>query len=659
MTSRLLAVSLAALCTVAGTLPVAAQTPSPAPSSPAQKSKPRQKTAPAPVPNAEANVAADPEAEARRTTAVLLVNSLADDAREFRDLTLRARVQAQVAELLWETESERARALFRRAWDAAVVADRENERRRDEEIAAQLKSRGNAVTADLPALRSEVLRAAARRDPKLGEEFLARMEEEKKREEEEAANKSGAGSTPTASNELPASLSHRLGFATELLQEGDTERALQFAAPALEYLTQQTISFLTLLRPKNAAVADRYYAALINRAAVDPTADANTVSLLATYAFTPGLFITASRSGGLSSQSSDMLPAPTLAPALRAAFFRVASAILLRPLPPPDQDRTTAGRFGTHFIAARLLPLFDQHSPDTAALLSARIANLAQELPENRRNPNRSFLTQGLVPGSPPAGSVAARAADDDTPGTLDEIERRLRPDMSADERDALYARAAIRAGARGDIRGRDFASKIADEDLRRQVRAYVDFDLVRGARSKGDAQETLRLAQTSEFQHLKRVWAYTEAAHLMAQTDAGRAVEILEAAGEEAHRIDPSDPNRPRAFVAIATRMAEVNRPRAWEVMSEVVKSANAAEAFTGADGHIVSIVRGKNFTNSTDPRIQTFDLTGLFRTLALDDLNRAVDLARSFTHESPRAVATIAAARAVLDKQRPRPAR
>jgi hypothetical protein len=656
MRSRLLAVSLACVCASAGALPVAAQT---TPASPAPKSQTRKTTPVAPVSKADA-AAVDPEAEARRTTAVLLVNSLADDAREFRDLSLRARVQAQIAELLWETDGERARALFRRAWDAASVADRENERRRDEEIAAQLKTRGNAVTASIPALRSEVLRAAARRDPKLGEEFLARMDEEKRREEEEAANRSGGAgtSTPTASNELPASLAHRLGFATELLQEGHTERALQFAAPALEYISLQTISFLVRLRPKNATAADRYYAALINRAAANPLADANTVSLLATYAFTPGLFVTVTRNGGTSSMSGDTQPAPNLPPALRAAFFRVASAILLRPLPPPDQDRTTAGRTGTHFIATRLLPLFEQHSPETAALLSARIANLAQEVPENRRNYSRGLLNQGLTPDAPPAGSLAARAAEDDAPTTFDDIERRLRPDMTADQRDEVYARAALRAGARGDLRGRDFASKIADENLRRQVRAYVDFDLVRGMRSKGDAQETLKLAQSSEFEHLKRVWAYTEAAHLTGQTDAGRAVEILEAAGEEAHRIDPADPARPRAFVAIATRMAEVNRPRAWEVMSEVVKSANGSEAFTGEDGHIVSIVRGKNFTNSTDPRIQTFDLTGLFRTLALDDLNRAIDLARSFTHESPRAVATIAAARAILDKPRPRPA-
>jgi hypothetical protein len=70
-------------------------------------------------------VAADPLADARRTMASSLLTSLADEARSFRDLALRARVQARAADALWDTEPENARALFRRAWDSAQSADEE------------------------------------------------------------------------------------------------------------------------------------------------------------------------------------------------------------------------------------------------------------------------------------------------------------------------------------------------------------------------------------------------------------------------------------------------------------------------------------------------------------------------------------------------------
>ena len=634
---------LAVLCLVTSALPAAPQTVNAS-----QTSPPKTKRAAA----SDASPTPDPAAEVRRTTAILLINSLADDARNFRDLTLRARVQMQVAEMLWETETKRARTLFRRAWEAAVVADRENARRRDEDMQEQLKTRGAAVFSDIPNLRAEVLRLAARRDPKLGEEFFKQMDEEKKRAEEEAASRPDTAAARSDNPELLASLHERLGLATELLQEGDVERAMQFAGPALDYLTMSTIAFLSLLRTKNAASADEHYAALLNKAAANPLSDANTVSLLSSYAFTPGLFITASRGGGLGSSRRDSQPAPNLSPALRAAFFRVASQVLLRPLAPPDQDRTSAGRFGTHFIASRLLPLFEQYAPDVAPLLNARIATLAQELPERRRNPNREMLTEGLVPAASPDGAPPPPPREE-TPETLDDVERQIKPDTTADQRDQIYMSAAMRAASKRDIRARDFAGKIEDADLRKQVRAYVDFDLVRGALAKNDAQETIRLAQTSEFPHVKRVWAYTEAARLLSKTDPARAIEILEVAGEDAHRIDPADPDRPRALVAIVTQMAELNRSRAWEVMSEVVKAANAAEEFTGEDGRIISQVKGKHSSSITDPRVTAFDLTGIFRTLAQDDLNRSIEFARSFIGDAPRATATLAIAHAVLDKK------
>src|SRR5918912_1368548 len=85
----------------------------------------------------------DPMAEIRRTTAISLVNTLADDARMFRDPMLRSRVQARAADALWDTDKERARALFRRAWDEAEAADDEADRRVEEERQRQMRERGS------------------------------------------------------------------------------------------------------------------------------------------------------------------------------------------------------------------------------------------------------------------------------------------------------------------------------------------------------------------------------------------------------------------------------------------------------------------------------------------------------------------------------------
>src|SRR3982751_2875473 len=141
---------------------------------------------------------ADAEAAQQRTIAISLVTNLADEARSFKDQTRRARVQARAADVLWDTDPERARELFRRAWEAAEIVDAEAAKKRAEEMKRLQDSGEPVVLRGGPDLRSEVLRLVAKRDRKLGEEFLKALDEaaEKTRSETEAdqrRNNSGAG----------------------------------------------------------------------------------------------------------------------------------------------------------------------------------------------------------------------------------------------------------------------------------------------------------------------------------------------------------------------------------------------------------------------------------------------------------------------------------
>ena len=95
---------------------------------------------------------------------------------------------------------------------------------------------------------------------------------------------------------------------------------MQFADPALIRATTGTIQFLVALREKNATAADQRFAALLAIADADPTSDANTVSLCASYAFTPSIYLVVSQTGIPSSFSMLPRPAPDLAPALSNNF---------------------------------------------------------------------------------------------------------------------------------------------------------------------------------------------------------------------------------------------------------------------------------------------------------------------------------------------------
>src|SRR5207248_10033337 len=136
----------------------------------------------------------------RRANAQSLLINLAADARNFNDATVRARAQARIADALWETDRERSRAMFRSAWDAAEVADAENQERVQEDIRQQQArtGRGGYVIASPPNLRREVLEFAAKRDQKLGEELLAKYKEQKARE---AADERNRRPNPFGTNE--------------------------------------------------------------------------------------------------------------------------------------------------------------------------------------------------------------------------------------------------------------------------------------------------------------------------------------------------------------------------------------------------------------------------------------------------------------------------
>ncbi|MDQ3687868.1 MAG: hypothetical protein M3430_20010, partial [Acidobacteriota bacterium] len=573
--------------------------------------------------------------------------SLADDARDFRDPTLRARVQARAADALWETDKDRARVLFRRAWESAEAGDEENNRRMEEDRRAQMARRGSAVIKSPPNLRREVLRLASKRDRALGEEFLTKLDEAKN--EATALAGDATTSSPDASSkrrdpmQAPPAVAQRLGLARQLLDDGDTERAIQFADPALVGVYVPALNFLDILRPKNAAAADQRFAVLLARAADDPASDANTVSLLSSYVFTPNLYIMFDAGGGANtSQWGRATPASTeIPPQLRAAFFRVAASVLLRPLPPPDQDRTTSGRAGTYMVIARLLPLFERHDPDNVTALRAQLGALAHDTPEENRTQRDTALRRGLVP---------EEETRDRVQNHLEQLDRA----KTSAERDAIYLRAALAALAENDSRAQEFADKIEDTELRRQARAYIDFQAVREFIEKKKTDEALTLARRGELTHVQRAWALTEVARLLAKREPARAVELLEQATAETRRISAGTPERVHAAAAVATQFLVADRGRVWEALGEVAKAANAAEEFTGEDGSFTTTLQAKNFgmwvsTHSAE----SLDLAGIFGALAKDDFDRAVEAAKSFTGESPRAVAILAVARTAMESK------
>lgn len=577
----------------------------------------------------------DDEAMQRRTVAISLVNSLADEARSFKDQTRRARVQARAADVLWETDTERGRDLFRRAWDAAEAADAEATRLRAEEEKKQKAAGGPVVLRGGPDLRSEVLRLAAKRDVKLGEQFLKALDEAHQKEVEEAAANRRRNTGDLAGG------SKRLQLARRLAEEGEVERAMQFAAPELNKVSIDSIFFLSTLREKNAQVADAAFNTLMARVARDPLSDANTVSGLSSYLFTPFLYVTFEADGGSNqNRGRQATEPPLIADALRDSFLQVGFQILMQPLPAPEQDHSTSGRTGKYLIIKRLLPLFEEQMPDLAANLRTQLTALASSVPPDFQRDDNRAVTRGIVP-------------DETESEPLQRMQERLDRATKAADRDAIYADYAVALAGNGDPRARELVDKIEDTELRKQVKAYTDFQWTQLAIQNKDVVEIARLAKNGELTSIQRVWAYTRAARLVAQSERARAVELLEGALAEARRISPSDPDRARALTAVASGFVELDQVRSWETISETIKAANGSENFTGEDSRISSVLRTRQMVVIENSNAEDFDLMAAFRPLARSDLFRAIQLAKTFSGEAPRAVATLAIARSVLERR------
>jgi hypothetical protein len=184
----------------------------------------------------------DPELRQRRSVALSALQSLAIEARSYRDEPLRARVQARVADAIWEQDQDAARALFRRAWEVAETLE-------TNAPANSPTMPGRAPAGRTPPrpranLRREILQLVARRDRHLGEEFLKRMTPK-----DDSAKTADAASR--SANLSSAEIAERLRLATGFLVDGNVERALEFADPALIQVDRGTIGFLIALYEKS------------------------------------------------------------------------------------------------------------------------------------------------------------------------------------------------------------------------------------------------------------------------------------------------------------------------------------------------------------------------------------------------------------------------
>ena len=77
-------------------------------------------------------------------------------------------------------------------------------------------------------------------------------------------------------------------------------------------------------------------------------------------------------------------------------------------------------------------------------------------------------------------------------------------------------------------------------------------------------------------------------------------------------------------------------------------------AEGFTGEDGVIRTSLISKRGSSIRSSSAADFNVSGIFTELAKDDFERALEMLRSFEREAPRASASVAIAKTVLEEKK-----
>src|ERR1051326_2231898 len=565
--------------------------------------------------------------------AIQLVSSLADDARNFKDDALKVQVQARVADVLWNVDRVRARALFERAWEAAEVVDVEGRRQADAERKRFLSGRGGTgFIPSPPNLRGEVLRLASMHDRALAEAFLTKIDEADKREDGERNSK------PWNPTEPPEAIARRLQLARQLLESGELDKALSVAVSGLAQVTSPGIIFLVLLRQKAPPRADQMFRSLLESTANNPAADATSISLLSSYVFTPSTLVTVTRSGLLMNPWNDSISPPDLPPNLKALFFTVAAQVLLLPPSRQDLEATSAGLNGTYFTIKRLLPLFEQNSPDQAAALQARLNALSEGTGDLIPEQQRSFVNAGFN-----------SSADE----TIDWAER-IKHAPNTNERNRLNALAAREAADKNDPKALEFADRIEDSELRTRVRGYVDLILLSKVLEKKNWEAALKLARNAQLTYFQRSWVYSELVGMTEKSAPDQAVQLITDATVQAEHIEPATAESAQAWIAIASRTGAMDQNRKWQAASDAGKAVDkGTSTYTGEESALLVRLQIRNDIATIRIPAPTTALAALFKGLAEEDVYRAAELAKSIGNEGPRAVAILATARYIFQRK------
>lgn len=546
-----------------------------------------------------------------------VLDQLLSSSKELEDDRLRIRTQAQAADILWPYDEQRARGIFREAFEAVASAKLEKSK------AGGAPPLAFGPASPLLQLQGEVLNLVARRDPDLAEELISTLK---------GARGGGDASTSTAGAERgdPAGLYLETAMS---LADTNPRRAVRLAEAGLAGgIDVSVLRVLYALRRTNRAQADALYRSALAVARRDNGQPSVEFNVLASYALPE---FSGSGSPAPDTGAEGAPGDPLIAELLDFAFVTYMGLAFPAPVVPGAAvPRAPAAANPIDYATGqRLLPYFDRYMPDKAVQFRGALETIAVRLKGDSLMEAVQKLTQT---------------------GGADELEKQAASVKDPLQRDLLYFRAAMSAVNGGEFeRALSLAEKVSAEDFRGALDSLIRFQAATASLGKGEIDSSLRYAERVSDVRQRAFLLAKIARALLDQKNGPRASEVL-ADAEKAIGRAKEGTQKAQALLVMAEVKVLLDPTQGFESMEEAVKAFNVADSAAadkpggapGVGSMMTAMLAGML-------KLEAPDFAPSFYMLARTDFDSAVQLARKLARKDRAVPAQVAACRGVLVKQ------
>jgi hypothetical protein len=339
------------------------------------------------------------------------------------------------------------------------------------------------------------------------------------------------------------------------------------------------------------------------------------------------------------------------APSGRQAFYTLAANVLSRPVNSGDSQLTMQDLIARFYATGRLLPFFENSSEPYATFaptLRARQSELFNAIEASRREQVSSQFS---------VSSLTQKGTTDPLRLPTEQLARATDP--AERERIAVsMVRTAVRN--RSWDRARRSAAEIENMELRSaalsfaQVHQIKDITKAYEDDKEDDFEGVVKFVRAADVPPFAKAWGLAQAALIASRKQtpqtAQTVAQILDEAVENAARVERGKPERVAAYGVVTMAAARLDAERAWKLMPELVRAANAVEDFTG-DEVSFDLAAGENSGGEAAEQFsvesEVFRLEGIFATMAQLDFDKALAEARALDGDMPQAFALIAVAK------------